>query len=1167
MINKGLLRARIEYDIEDDIETFNVMNLNCDGLRHKLNDKYFKDFIQSYEIICLTETHMTARELEHYDLTGFKSYVCDAIKLGKSFGRLSGGVVVLIKNCLQHHFTRLSCDVENIITLRISREFFERQNNMIFLACYIPPQDSKFWNYSNCGYGHELLERCFNDLYSQVGHFEYILTGDFNSRTKNFNMINIDIMLDSDDMYKGDENDTIFPRQSKDDILNTFGEQLLEFCSIYDGVIVNGLTEHNYDGGFTCIKSNGSSVVDYFIISSYLMETLFIENFGIVDKIFSDHLPIVLEIKKKANKRRTIKNDSYRNSSNGKIMWTQEKVGVYIDNLKSYKTNQEINYAESLLPGSVDESVDVFTRCLLNAASCMKRQKKNGKCNDQERNKSIAIIKRKQEVLDRDEDYVNLEHECHSKLYMYRTTGSKDDRLNYIASKRDVKIYKRNARNRIEKEEADQMVKDLCNSKHFWMDVKKLVGSGMKHTESEIVSLDDWKLHFENVFANDCDKERLRNPVTSLQSNLKHDLNLEITEKEVKDALARLNNGKASGTDVMTPEMIKTAEQYVAQYLTTLYNTIFCTGVFPKEWSKSIIVPIHKKGRTDMLDNYRGISLINIMCKCYTNILNNRLYSWLEKNNLMHEEQAGFRKNYSTIDHVFTLHAIIQKSLSKPGHKLYVAFVDMRKAFDSVRHDLLFMKMNELGIDGRFLLAIMNMYNSLKACVRDFRGNLTDFFPCPVGVRQGCVLSPTLFSIFVNSIAEKIKNEGKHGIQLLPGMLEILILLFADDIALISQSQIGLQNQLNVLKSICDMLDLSVNEGKTKVMVFRRGGILSRHERWTYGDKPLEVVNNYCYLGYVFTTRLSVVKGIQHMTLKAKKAYGCLIKLLLKSKYITKECYFKVFDLKIAPILMYASEVWGIQNIESIEKVHLMACKHFLGVPISTPNKIVYGELGRYPLFITTYIRSIKFWLRLLKLGHRRITKHAYQSLYQMDLNGKKCWASDVKKILSETGFYYTWLYQEVGDEELFLIRFKDRLICMYKQEWTGTIRDRDRYRDYRQLKTLLEPERYISMINNHNKRIYFTRARANVLSINANLHRYSQNPCDKCCFVCKNMIENEEHVLYYCPLYESLRVRFLGNLAYKPIDILLKGTNRYITFKVAAFFFHCANVRNMNAT
>ena len=147
----------------------------------------------------------------------------------------------------------------------------------------------------------------------------------------------------------------------------------------------------------------------------------------------------------------------------------------------------------------------------------------------------------------------------------------------------------------------------------------------------------------------------------------------------------------------------------------------------------------------------------------------------------------------------FYLYAIAQKCLNKKGQQLYVAFVDFRKAFDSVRNNKLLQAVQQEGVKGKFFASIKSVYDSLLSCVRA-NNDYSDFFECPVGVRQGCVLSPTIFSLFINQLAKYNTDTGRHGIQLLSGLTELFILLFADDVALLATTSCGLQNQLDSLK-------------------------------------------------------------------------------------------------------------------------------------------------------------------------------------------------------------------------------------------------------------------------------------------------------------------------------------------------------------------------------
>ncbi|WP_419652614.1 RNA-directed DNA polymerase [Thiolapillus sp.] len=274
--------------------------------------------------------------------------------------------------------------------------------------------------------------------------------------------------------------------------------------------------------------------------------------------------------------------------------------------------------------------------------------------------------------------------------------------------------------------------------------------------------------------------------------------------------------------------MLKVGQEHFVKFLTTLFNHVFSSGIFPDIWTKSVIVPIYKKGDVHCVDNYRGVSLLSIVSKCYTSILNNRLYNWAEDCEKITESQAGFRKGYSTTDHIFTLYAMTQKYLSKKGGKLYVVFVDLRRAFDSVRYSKLLDVLQKNGLSEHFTKAIMSMYKSVKAFVKIYQ-ETTDEFDCEKGLRQGCILSPTLFSIFINEIANKIEEFGRHGVQLIPGLVELFILLFADDLALMASTPQGLQYQLDILTETCKQLGVEINTSKTKAMVFRNGGFLAKN--------------------------------------------------------------------------------------------------------------------------------------------------------------------------------------------------------------------------------------------------------------------------------------------------------------------------------------------------
>ena len=226
-------------------------------------------------------------------------------------------------------------------------------------------------------------------------------------------------------------------------------------------------------------------------------------------------------------------------------------------------------------------------------------------------------------------------------------------------------------------------------------------------------------------------------------------------------------------------------------------------------------------------------------------MINNRLVKFIENNNLINENQIGFKTKSRTSDHVFVLKSLIDKYLTN-GNKLYTCFVDFRKAFDSVNHLKLIYKLRETNIGSMLYNTIKSMYlnstNDLQVKQDDF---ISGKFSSDIGVRQGDSLSPTLFNLYVNEINKYLDTNLD---QPSLGSKSIGSLLYADDLILISKSKTGLQNALNKLAIFCKEWDMELNTKKTKIVIFNKGSRLLK-ETFTFNDELLENCKTYKYLG------------------------------------------------------------------------------------------------------------------------------------------------------------------------------------------------------------------------------------------------------------------------------------------------------------------------------
>ena len=296
---------------------------------------------------------------------------------------------------------------------------------------------------------------------------------------------------------------------------------------------------------------------------------------------------------------------------------------------------------------------------------------------------------------------------------------------------------------------------------------------------------------------------------------MQDELDSQFSLKEVHGVLKLLKAGKASGCDEILVEWLKFGGERMTYALWVLCNMVWASEKCPAEWSKGVITLLYKDGdRRDPL-NYRGITLLSVVGKVFMHMVNARLATFCEGNDLLVDEQAGFRKGRSCADQLFILTDVLAKHRQE-GKKLMACFIDIRKAYDRVWRDGLWKALWQKGVRGRMWRVLKGYYKKVQSAVRLEGGN-TDWFDVDVGVRQGCVISPMLFDVFVDQLAREVRAL-KLGVAAADGRLSLL--LYADDIVLMADSQKDLQRMLGAVQAFFRRWRLQVNMSKPKVMAF-----------------------------------------------------------------------------------------------------------------------------------------------------------------------------------------------------------------------------------------------------------------------------------------------------------------------------------------------------------
>jgi len=458
-------------------------------------------------------------------------------------------------------------------------------------------------------------------------------------------------------------------------------------------------------------------------------------------------------------------------------------------------------------------------------------------------------------------------------------------------------------------------------------------------------------------------------------------LNGPLSLAEVKDALESLPNFKATGVDGLSNEALKALGH---ETIFGLFSMLWEREVSPESWALAMIHPLKKPGDPTDLGNSRGISLVSCLCKLFESVLNKRLGAFLLGGKKISPEQGGFRSHHECIEHAIILSEVLRRRVAEKK-STFVGFIDFAKAFDTVWREALLLKLSNSGVQGRMLRMIRALYRRTEATVR-VNGQFTNTFATRLGVRQGGVLSPLLFLVFIDDLVAALRAKGigvfVPGLQSddpfsprpkLPG------LLWADDIVILAESQEALREAFAVVDLWCKQWLMSVNSKKSNVMLvgphppsaLRALEKMASEKPFTLGGGAVSPTKVYKYLGIQFRYDLSWGDAVVARCAAVRQAIFAQ-GAILRNVDISCDIRRRYFESVITPVAMWGSELWAHdeQKCKKVEKALGPGLRMVLNVPARANITALQWELGLVPIRVKVALRRLRLLQKWKRVAH-----------------------------------------------------------------------------------------------------------------------------------------------------------------------------------------------------
>ena len=708
---------------------------------------------------------------------------------------------------------------------------------------------------------------------------------------------------------------------------NTSGSTLADFCKTNNLILTNTCFDNPKRRRYTWVSPDGTcrNQIDYIATSKSFRKFIINSKSYPGADCDTDHILVLAKIRMRITKRKEIKS-------------VTKKYNITDLNNTDIATNYAIethNRFETLLnvisdetpPDTIWEEVkSIYHQTAENTLG----KKRKGTKKEWITTNTLKLIDQKREA------------------------RKKSDRTTYTNLKKEVRKNIRKDKNDwLEKE--CRSINDLDNQKNSKMFFEKIKSvqsrkhepcqANIKDPNGIILSgpeaLNRWKNYGANLYA----KPENEEAITKISFSKREPPPL---VEEVKAAIDKLQNGKSPGTDGIPAELIKMAGPASLITMHRLISKIWDTCVWPKDWRTQEFVPLFKSKSRLECSNYRTIALISHASKILLIIILNRIINKMEEEST--DEQAAYRKGKGCADMLLTIQIIIEK-LTSTKQKASIIFIDYSKAFDTPSHIQLFNIMLQMGFPQHIVALLQGLYIDHTAVIR-WNGNQTSPFTIGKGVRQGCIVSPRLFTLYTEQV---MREADIHESGISTGGRIISNLRYADDTAILVNENCDPTDILDRLDNAGRKRGLKLNAAKTKWMA--TGGI---EMNISVKGQVVEEVSDFKYLGSIKTNNGSCEKDIRSRIAIAKEK---TLKLsnIWKDRGIRMNIKLRIARTLIWPVLIYGAEAWTLReaDIRKINAAEMWVYRRILRVNWSErrTNNSILKEIGTQPELVDTIKR------------------------------------------------------------------------------------------------------------------------------------------------------------------------------------------------------------------